>query len=132
MNARSPVLFLDDDEDLRATLTDFIHIVTDRPCYILGSYQELVALGARAFECGVAILDINLAPGLPGGFDAYQWLKHRGFSGRIVFLSGHEESHPLIAQIKRLPDVQVVLKPVTFDDLVALLNGEDQAHQTHV
>jgi FixJ family two-component response regulator len=131
MNARSPVLFLDDDEDLRTTLTDLIHIVTDRPCYILRSYQELVALGAGALECGVAILDINLAPGLPGGFDAYRWLKQRGFSGRIVFLSGHEESHPQVAQISRLPDVQVILKPVGFDVLMALLKGEDPAHEVH-
>jgi len=82
---------------------------------------------APALECGVAILDINLAPGLPGGFDAYRWLKQRGFSGRTVFLSGHDESHPLVAQISRLPDVQVIRKPVTFDVLMALLKGEDPA-----
>jgi hypothetical protein len=48
-----------------------------------------------------------------------------------VFLSGHQESHPQVAQISRLPDVQVILKPVGFDVLMALLKGEDPAHEVH-
>jgi len=131
MTARSPVLLLDDDEDLCTTLRDLIHIVSDRACYVIRSYQELVALGARALDCGIAILDISLGRGLPGGLDAYRWLKQHGFSGRIAFLSGHEATHPVVAEISRLPDVQILGKPVTFEALLAFLDGETPSHEVH-
>ena len=131
MSARSPVLVLDDNEDLCATLSDLIRMVSDRACYVVRSYQELVALGARALDCSVALLDITLAPGLPGGLDAYHWLKQQGFSGRIAFLSGHEATHPVVAEISRLPDVQILAKPVTLEALLAFLDGEAPSHDVH-
>jgi FixJ family two-component response regulator len=132
MSAQPPALFLDDDEDFCTTLTDLISIFTDREFYILRSYEELVAPGAPALDCGIAVLDINLAPGLPGGLDAYRWLKQQGFSGRVVFLSGHAESHPSVAEISRFPDVEILQKPVKFEALLALLAGEAPSSEVHV
>jgi FixJ family two-component response regulator len=131
MSERSPVLVLDDNEDLCTTLTDLIRIVSDRACYVVRSYQELVALGARALDCSIAILDITLAPGLPGGLDAHRWLRQQGFSGRIAFLSGHEATHPDVAEVSRLPDAQILGKPVTFEALLAFLEGEAPSHAVH-
>lgn len=131
MSADSPVLFLDDDEDLRATLTDLIHMLSGRRCYSLGSYRELVTLGGAALDCGIAILDLNLAPGSPGGLDAYRWLEQQGFSGRIVFLSGHDESHPLLADISRLANVEILLKPLTVQALSALLDDDAPSREVY-
>jgi FixJ family two-component response regulator len=131
MTTRSGVLFLDDDEDLRDTFTDLVRTVFDRECHGLRSYRELVALGSRALRCGVAILDINLGPDLPSGLDAYAWLRRHGFAGRIVFLTGHANSHPLVVEANRLGDAEVVAKPVSFDALSTLLDHTETRQEAH-
>lgn len=125
MAPASDVLFLDDDDDLRATFTDLVRTVFARECHGIGSHRDLIALGERALRCGVAILDINLGPQAPSGIDAYGWLRTHGFDGRIVFLTGHAASHPLVVEASRLGDAEVVGKPVSLDALESLL--EDRA-----
>ena len=125
MTNRPGVLFLDDDEDLRDTFTDLVRTVFDRDCHGLRSYRDLVTLGDEALACGVAILDINLGPEAPSGLDAYGWLRRHGFSGRIVFLTGHANSHPLVVEASRLGDAEVVAKPVSFDALSSLLGSKE-------
>ena len=121
MGRPSDVLFLDDDDDLRATFIDLVRTIFARECHGIGSHRDLIALGERALHCGVAILDINLGPEVPSGLDAYTWLRKRGFLGRIVFLTGHANSHPLVVEASRLGDAEVVAKPVSFDALSSLL-----------
>jgi FixJ family two-component response regulator len=125
MGHRSDVLFLDDDEDLRATFADLVRTIYDRECHGVRSYGDLLDLGDRALRCGVAILDINLGPQVPSGLDAYGWLRKHGFDGRIVFLTGHAASHPLVVEAKRLGDAEVVGKPVSLETLTSML--EDHA-----
>jgi FixJ family two-component response regulator len=115
------VLFLDDDDDLRDTFTDLVQTVFERHCIGCRSYDELVALGDRALGCGVAVLDINLGPHAPSGLDAYTWLRDRGFKGRIVLLTGHATSHPLVLEATRLGDADVVAKPISPGVLRSLL-----------
>lgn len=129
MTNQPGVLFLDDDEDLRDTFTDLVRSVFDRDCHGLRSYRDLVTLGDQALDCGVAILDINLGPQAPSGLEAYNWLRRRGFSGRIVFLTGHANSHPLVVEASRLGDAEVVAKPVSFDALSSLLEGKDSREE---
>jgi FixJ family two-component response regulator len=125
----SDVLFLDDDDDLRATFTDLVRTVFARECHGIASHHDLVALGERALHCGVAILDINLGPQVPSGIDCYGWLRTHGFDGRIVFLTGHAASHPLVVEARRLGDAEVVGKPVSLETLTALLeDNRDGAH----
>ena len=124
MGHLSDVLFLDDDDDLRATFADLVKTIFARECYGIGSYRELTALGERALDCGVAILDINLGPEAPSGIDSYGWLRKHGFHGRIVFLTGHAATHPLVVEAKRLGDAEVIGKPVSLDRLTSML--EDQ------
>src|SRR5579862_5380074 len=57
------------------------------------------ALGSR-----LAILDVNLGPGCPSGLDAHSWLAAEHFSGRIVFLTGHAQSYPLVERAGALAD----------------------------
>jgi FixJ family two-component response regulator len=127
MGLPSDVLFLDDDEDLRATFADLVRTIFERECHGIRSYGDLLDLGDRALKCGVAILDINLGPQVPSGLDAYGWLREHGFDGRIVFLTGHAASHPLVVEAKRLGDAEVVGKPVSLDTLTSMLEDHRSA-----
>jgi FixJ family two-component response regulator len=126
----SDVLFLDDDDDLRATFTDLVRTIFARQCHGCASQQDLIALGERALHCGVAILDINLGPQVPSGIDCYGWLRKHGFDGRIVFLTGHAATHPLVVEARRLGDAEVVGKPVSLETLTSLL--EDYLDGEHL
>jgi FixJ family two-component response regulator len=130
MSHLSDVLFLDDDEDLRTTFADLVHTIFDRDCHGIRSYGDLIDLGDRALHCGVAILDINLGPQVPSGLDAYGWLRKHGFHGRIVFLTGHAASHPLVVEAKRLGDAEVVGKPVSLDRLTSMLEDRAQLEES--
>ncbi|HMF40025.1 MAG TPA: response regulator [Polyangia bacterium] len=124
MGHPSDVLFLDDDDDLRATFADLVRTIFARECHGLASHRDLIALGERALRCGVAILDINLGPEAPNGLESYIWLRKHGFEGRIVFLTGHAASHPLVVEARRLGDAEVVSKPVSLDRLTTMLDGQ--------
>lgn len=125
------VLFLDDDDDLRDTFTDLVQTVFERACIGCRSYADLVALGDRALGCGVAVLDINLGPNVPSGLDAYSWLRSRGFKGRIVFLTGHANSHPLVLEATRLGDADVVAKPISSGVLRSLVEVRPATEGAH-
>ena len=124
MGDASDVLFVDDDEDLRATFTDLVRTIFDRECHGVASYREMLALGERALRCGVAILDINLGPQDSSGLESYVWLRTHGFRGRIIFLTGHAATHPLVVQARRLGDAEVVSKPVNLLALTSLLEDK--------
>jgi DNA-binding response OmpR family regulator len=112
------VLFLDDDEDLREVVADILAnmgIAVDA----VGSFDQLVGRDVAAFD--LAVLDINLGPGSPSGIDAYRWLKDHRFAGRMVFLTGHARSHPLVAEALRLGDASVYDKPISAAEFRALL-----------
>lgn len=127
MGRPSDVLFLDDDDDLRATFIDLVRTIFARECHGIGSHRDLIALGERALRCGVAILDINLGPEVPTGIDSYGWLRKHGYEGRIVFLTGHAASHPLVMEARRLGDAEVVSKPVSLVALTSLLEDAEAA-----
>jgi FixJ family two-component response regulator len=60
---------------------------------------------------------------MPSGLDSYGWLRKHGFEGRIVFLTGHAASHPLVSEARRLGDAEVVSKPVSLARLTTMLDG---------
>jgi DNA-binding NtrC family response regulator len=115
-------LLLDDDDDLRAVLGELFGTF-GVSCVGVGSVDDLIALGPRALDCDLAILDINLGPTRRSGLDAYEWLKGEGYRGRVVFLTGHAQSHPVVAKAYHL-GVQVLEKPVSPQDLVRLAIDE--------
>src|SRR5262249_22772584 len=91
------VVLIDDDEDLRASIADLVESCGKR-CLAVGSLAELVDHRAAALACELAIVDVNLGAAKPSGIDAYEWLRGEGFDGRIVFLTGHAPSHPLVSR----------------------------------
>jgi ActR/RegA family two-component response regulator len=120
------VLYVEDDDDLRELVVELVTVVLERRCVGVGSYEELVALGEEALGCSVAILDINLGPNRRSGLDAYAWLRDEGYTGRIVFLTGHASTHPLVVEAKQIGDAEVFSKPIDPDRLRSIVEGEDQ------
>ena len=120
------ILFVEDNDDLRETFVELVTVVLERRCIGVGSYEELVALGEEALGCSVAILDINLGPHRRSGIDAYAWLRDKGYMGRIVFLTGHASTHPLVVEAKRMGDAEIFSKPIDPDRLRSIVEGGRQ------
>jgi DNA-binding response OmpR family regulator len=70
----------------------------------------------------LAILDINLGAGSPSGLAGYRWLREHEFAGRVVFLTGHARSHPLVAEASEIGDAVVYEKPMTAAQLRAIMS----------
>jgi len=120
------VLYVEDNDDLRELVVELVTLVLQRRCVGVGSYEELVALGEDALGCGVAILDINLGPNRRSGIDAYAWLRDEGYTGPIVFLTGHASTHPLVVEAQRIGDAQIFSKPIDADRLRSIIERERQ------
>jgi FixJ family two-component response regulator len=118
------VLFVEDNDDLRELFVELVGVLLERRCVGVSSYEELVALGLEALECRVAILDINLGPNRPSGIDAYTWLRRQGYTGRIVFLTGHASDHPLAVAATRIGDAEIFSKPIGPDRLRSVVEGD--------
>jgi FixJ family two-component response regulator len=118
------VLYLEDNDDLRGLVVELVTDVLDRRCVAVGSFEELVALGDDALGCSVAILDINLGGNRKSGIDAYAWLRHMGYTGRIVFLTGHASTHPLVVEAQRIGDAEILSKPIELDCLQSIVEGK--------
>src|SRR5262249_42879785 len=114
---------LDDDEDVRETLGEVIAQLSGRPCLTLANLGALQREQDAALRCDLAILDINLGPGQPSGVDAFEWLKAQRFTGRIVFLTGHAEGHPLVQRAHELGSVSVLKKPIDLPELRAVVDA---------
>ena len=115
------VLFVEDDDDLRQTFVELITVALERPCVGVGSYKEVVALRNGLLACDAAILDINLGPGQPSGIDVYGWLRRNGYTRRIVFLTGHASTHPLVIEAHRIGDAEIFSKPIEPDRLRSIV-----------
>src|SRR5262249_56878703 len=51
----------------------------------------------------------------PSGLDAFNWLSTQGFTGNIVFLTGHAQTHPMVQRALALSRVRVCEKPIELD-----------------
>ena len=120
------VLYVEDNDDLRELVVELVTALLEHRCLGVGSYEELVALGDEALGCSIAILDINLGPNQPSGIDAYRWLRDEGYRGRIVFLTGHASTHPLVIEAKRIGDAEIFSKPIEPDRLRSIVEGVRQ------
>jgi ActR/RegA family two-component response regulator len=102
---------------------ELIELSANRRVWKARSVAEMAALERQALACGLAILDINLGPGVPSGLDALDWLCARQFGGRTVFLTGHAPGFPLVEEARKLARVEVLSKPLSADKLLSLLEA---------
>jgi DNA-binding response OmpR family regulator len=114
------VLIIDDDEDLRDSVSDVLAAAGVRRRVLAASLAELQQAGEAALACRLAILDVNLGEGQPTGVEVSLWLREHGFSGAIVFLTGHAASDPRVVAAAAVPNTRIVAKPFSFDGLVEL------------
>lgn len=117
------VLVLEDDTDLRELLGETLLALGADSCVITSTVAELPRREAEVLMCDLAILDINLGPGQPSGVDACRWLVNRGFGGKIVFLTGHACSHPLVIEAARIAQASILAKPLSASRLTELVEG---------
>ena len=120
------VLYVEDNDDLRELVVELVTYVLKRRSVGVGSYEELVVLGQHVLGCSVAILDINLGSNRRSGLDAYAWLRANGYTGPIVFLTGHASTHPLVVEAQRIGDAQIFSKPIDADRLRSIIERERQ------
>jgi DNA-binding NtrC family response regulator len=118
----SKTLVLDDDEDLRFLLCEAVASQPHCECVAVGSLADLIAHEQEALGCDLAILDVNLGVGTPNGLDALEWLRAHHFQGRIVLLTGHARSHPLVERARTMSAVPVLEKPVSLETILALVS----------
>ncbi len=117
------VLILDDDYDLRTTLSDMLHVMCDAECVVVPDVQAMIDAGDDALACEVAFVDVNLGAGQPSGLDAYNWLVDHGYHGRIVFLTGHARAQTMVDEAVRTGAAQVIQKPASLRTLCGLVEG---------
>jgi DNA-binding NtrC family response regulator len=120
---RSSVVLVEDDEDMRNAFGEIIETVAPCRCVKLASVDELMAHRSDVLASRLVILDINLGARAPSGVDAYRWLEQQGFGGRIVFLTGHARSHPLVEEACRLKKTRVYTKPMDIHEIEALVRS---------
>jgi DNA-binding response OmpR family regulator len=117
----SAVLLVDDDDDLREVLRDFLAGEGVEQCVTATSLAEVQSKAAVALGAELAILDVNLGPGRPTGVDVCQWLRAQGFAAPIVFLTGHAASDPRVVEALAVANARVLSKPIGVDEITKLV-----------
>jgi DNA-binding NtrC family response regulator len=128
--ALSKTLVLDDDDDLRFLLCEVVTSLSDGECLAVRSFDDLVAHESEALACDLALLDVNLGANVASGLDALEWLRAHDFQGRVVLLTGHARTHPLVERARRSASVPVLEKPVTLDTILSLVTGAAEASES--
>jgi DNA-binding NtrC family response regulator len=119
------VVIVDDDDDLLDAVSELVEETTNRRVWKARSVAELMTLGPHALDCELAILDVNLGADAPSGLDALNWLNEQHFKGRALFLTGHAPSYQLVQNAWTSTNVPVLSKPISGEDLLALLEQQD-------
>ena len=116
--APARIVFLDDSEDLRQLMQILLKSTLGVECSCFGSLREFERHSDEVLHARVAILDINLGPEAPDGVDAFNWLMDHGFSGKIVFFTGHARSNPQVVRAQG-KGAEILEKPLRPDKLIS-------------
>jgi DNA-binding response OmpR family regulator len=114
------VLVVDDDEDLRETVSDVFRFAGIERRVLAASLAEVEQQAEAALASRLAILDVNLGEGRPTGVDVSHWLREHGFGGIIIFLTGHAASDPRVVAAAAVPNTRIIEKPISFHDMLQL------------
>jgi DNA-binding response OmpR family regulator len=117
----SIVLLVDDDDDLREVLREFLLGEGVVQCVTATSLAEVQSNVAAALAAGLAIVDVNLGPGQATGVEVCRWLRAQGFAAPIVFLTGHAASDPRVIEALAMANARVLSKPIGIDEITRLV-----------
>jgi DNA-binding NtrC family response regulator len=120
------VLVLEDDVDLRELLAIAFASLGVDPVLTAGSVGEMQGLGRPTLDCADAVLDVNLGHDRLSGIDAARWLRSSGFSGQMIFLTGHAAAFPGLRKACEDLDAHLLEKPVPFERLAAVIRESSQ------
>src|SRR5215475_7187619 len=115
------VLFVDDSSDLCQVIELMCQSLPEVECVCVTSMSAVLERAAQVLRTALAILDVNLGPGEPSGVEIYRWLKGQNYCGKIVFLSGHARTDPLVEDAARISGVDFLQKPLGFGQLETLI-----------
>lgn len=118
-----PVLFVDDDHDLRELMEMTLVRAGARHVVTASSLHEVQARRDDVLACKLAILDINLGADQPNGVDVHHWLGRQGFTGKIVFLTGHAANDPQVRQAASVAGSRIASKPLSIAELRRLVGA---------
>lgn len=110
------ILIVDDDEDLRSELKDFLdgyEVIT------AASGEEAVSILKRANEIGLVILDVMM-PGI-NGIDLLERIKKTDPGLNVVILTGHSSKDIAISALKNKAD-DFIEKPIKVDKILDVIN----------
>ncbi len=114
------IVFLDDSEDLRDLMSMLFASELGEECRCFNSLREFENHTNDVLRAKVVILDINLGPNVPDGVDAFHLLVERGFSGKVLFFTGHARTNPQVALAER-SGATILEKPIQPETLVAFV-----------
>ncbi len=130
MNSSNRKVFvLDDSEDLLALMKIYSLKLCGCVTLTARSFRETESLGEELFQCQLAILDINLGPEQPSGLDVYRWMRAKGFTRPIYFLTGHARSCPQVAEAELIGGVKILNKPISPLELSRIVLESTCSHQ---
>lgn len=114
------ILLVDDSLDICTVMASVFETIDDYQFSYVNALQELKATNFR--EVCAVLLDINLGTNAPSGIDCYNYLMDQGYSGKIIFFTGHAKSHPLVYKASQIPNVSVLSKPASVEEIEKILN----------
>jgi FixJ family two-component response regulator len=117
------VLFVDDSDDLLQLIKFMCESLPAVECFYLSSMSAVLEMAPQVLQTNLAILDVNLGWGEPSGVEIYRWLRGQNYGGKIVFLSGHARTDPMVEEAARISSVEFFKKPLAFERIEALILG---------
>lgn len=118
------VVVLEDDAELANIVCD-VYRTLGAKCIPVTSFEALRQAAERVLDADLVLLDINLGSG-ESGVDAWRWLRHGRYAGRVVFLTGHAVTNPQVKSAAALSAAPILSKPVSFKTLEGLLQVPDE------
>lgn len=112
MDYKSSVLIVDDCDDMLEIEKIFIERHCESHAVTANNLEDLKKLGDKVLECKLAFLDLNFGESEPTGIEIYHWLKEKGFSNPIFFLTGNGSDSDLAVEAEKLGQGALLTKPI--------------------
>ena len=119
------IIIVDDEMDLVETLVERLDL---RGISALGAAtgaEAIEALAKQPFD--VVLLDVKM-PGM-SGLEVLQEIKDKWPEQKVILLTGHGSRHDADEGI-RLGAYDYLMKPVSLDDLIAILTSATSAEES--